>query len=59
MRGKVSGSCKRRRETDEVLQSHLRGLVDRLEEGEDVVRVAICDGDADIVVCVVLREWTS
>ena len=40
----------------EVLHRDLRRLIDRLEEGEDVVRVAVRDGDANVVVGVMLRQ---
>lgn len=55
----ASALARGRGHTDEVLQRHLRGLVDRLEEGQDVVRVAVRDGDANVVVRVMLLPSLS
>lgn len=40
----------------QVLHRHRGRLVDRFEEGQEMVRVPVGDGDADIVVGVVLRR---
>lgn len=42
-----------------VLQRTRRGLVDALEEVQDEVGVAIDDGDADVLVCVMLCTRVS